>query len=101
MSLGAFAGWKALSLGSVELMTWWGIEYSHYIETETTFYPGFGASIRATLDFPIGGGFELCAGGGLQASKHQGGPYFEDPSTHVDPFSLIEFYPVLAVAKYF
>ena len=98
-SLGVCAGWRLLSLGELDLSSWWGLEYSHYFETERTSYPGFGATIRLSLGIPLGGDLSLGIGGALNVSTHSGGPHVEDPMTTVDPFRLIEFYPTVSIAK--
>lgn len=89
-SLGIEAGWKALSLGKVDLMTWWGVEYSHYFQTATISTPGIGATIRAGFDFPLSENLKLDVGAVLSASSHPAsGDYY--------PFTLFEIGPSLGL----
>jgi hypothetical protein len=97
-SIGLCALWKAFSLGTVDFMTAYGLEYTHYFQTEKTSAPGFGASIRASFDIPVGDGLDLCVGGVLNASSHAKAKDVEDPSSTFYPFKLLEFGPAIGLA---
>jgi hypothetical protein len=97
-SIGLCASWKALSLGKADLVTWWGLEYAHYFQTETSSSPGFGASIRASLDIPLAENLAVSLGGLLNASSHAESSDADDPSTSYYPFKMLEFGPLLGLA---
>jgi hypothetical protein len=92
-AIGICAGWKAMSIGAIDLMTLWGFEYTHYFQTETITSPGYGASIRAFFEFPLSEALMLSAGGFMSASRHPA-----NPSNDYYPFNLFDFGPSIGLA---